>query len=217
MEGLVVLMDLDELVAKYEMDVTGIIHGGAHLAEEAADYNRIFGDDVAVCWIEANPNVKDKIHEALRPYQSQILVMGCLWHTDGQQLTFNITNYDGMSSSVYEFGTHPEFSPDTVFVDKIQVETVTLDTVAFNLSTTSWPVNMLVLDLQGAELAALEGAKELLPRLDYVMSEVNTEEVYTGCSKVWDLDDILLKNGMKRVEAHWVEGQGWGDALWLRH
>jgi FkbM family methyltransferase len=208
------LMDLDELAAKYNLQskVRGIFHGGAHLAEESGDYDRVF-PDVPVWWVEANPSVFVTILGVLAPYPRQRLMHALLYDRDNELVTFNVTNYDGMSSSILEFGTHPEFSPDTVFVDKIEVNTRTIDSI---VKEHKIDANMLVLDIQGAEGLALAGAVDLLPKLDFVMLEVNKEEVYVGCTKVWDLDDVLLANGLTRVETFWVGEQGWGDAAWVR-
>lgn len=209
------LMSLDDLATKYDMrgNVRGILHGGAHLAEEAPDYERVFGSKIPVCWVEANPAVEVKILCVLSSYQNQFLVMGALCELDHATANLNVTNYDGMSSSFFEFGTHPEFSPDTVFEKTIPVATRTIDSI---VQENRLDMNMLMLDIQGAEMVALRGAIELLPKLDYVMLEVNRDEVYVGCAKVWDLDDFLLAYGLKRVETYWVEEQGWGDALWIR-
>jgi hypothetical protein len=46
--------------------------------------------------------------------------------------------------------------------------------------------------------------------------EVNKDEVYIGCTKVDELDEVLREVGMERVETHWVPGQGWGDGFWLK-
>lgn len=207
-------MNLDELAAKYNLqsNVRGIFHGGAHLAEEAPDYDRVF-PNVPVWWVEANSAVLPKIAAALSTYPKQTIFQALLCDTDGEDRIFNVTNYDGMSSSIFRFGTHPEFSPDTVFERQVIERTTTIDTL---IACFGMDVNMLVLDIQGAEGLALAGAKELLPKLDFVMLEVNNAEVYKGCAKVWDLDDTLLAVGLKRAETYWVGEQGWGDACWVR-
>ncbi len=214
MEGNPVLMSLDELAEKYRLSerIRGIVHAGAHLAEEAGDYARIF-PLIPVWWIEANPAVLMPIMSVISQHERQKLIHALLCEEDNVPRTFNVTNYDGMSSSIYQFGTHPQFSPDTVFVRTITCNGRTLDSLVNEYLIGA---NMLVMDIQGAEGVALAGAKNLLPDLDAVMLEVNKDEVYIGCSKVWDLDDILLEHDLKRVETYWVGEQGWGDALYVR-
>jgi FkbM family methyltransferase len=206
------MMDWATLVRKYHLPshVTGVLHCGAHLAEEAPDYEWAFGSGVPVWWVEANGDVFAKIDAALKPYPNQHLLPALLADKNEDQRTFNVTNYDGMSSSLLEFGTHPQFSPDTHWVRHDTMLTTTIDRlVALN----GVKANMLVMDLQGAELLALTGARHFIEGVDYVMSEVNRDEVYVGCAKVDELDGFL--HDFDRVETLWTPN-GWGDALWVR-
>lgn len=199
------------LVYKHALDhrVTGIIHAGARLGEEAADYAEI--ECKNVWWIEGNPAVYERLYEHVTPFGHRA-ISALLSDRSGEAKTFHVTNYDGMSSSVLDFGTHPEFSPDTVFVHDIVRQTSTIDDIVRQAEITD--VNMLVMDLQGYEGPVLRGATELLPKLDFVMSEVNKAEVYKGCTQIGELDSIL--KDFRRVETYWVADQGWGDAFWVR-
>jgi FkbM family methyltransferase len=207
------LMDLDVLASTYGMvgNVTGVLHLGAHLAEEAADYQRVFGPDVPVWWVEANPDVIPTIERIISVYPNQQVIRALVWERIGVWMEFHRTNYDGMSSSIYEFGTHPTFSPDTVMVDTIRQPTITVDDLVVICGVKA---NMLVMDLQGAEGPALRGAEWHLPHVRWVMSEVNCEEVYVGATQIGELDALL--SDFERVETYWVGDQGWGDALWVR-
>ena len=208
------MMDFDALMARYEMRVYGVLHAGAHLAEEAPDYAR-HGID-RVWWVEANPAVLDEIRANLAPFPGHSLISALIWDGDGIEMGFNVTNYSGMSSSVYPFGTHPTFSPDTVFVDRITLTTKTIRTIWLENHVTA---NMLVMDLQGAEGPALRGAGAFLDSVDYVITEVNCEPVYEGCTQVEEIDALLPD--FERVETYWVAPestgpQGWGDSLLVR-
>lgn len=207
------LLDFDEMCAKYDLEeeVLGVLHIGAHLAEEAPFYAK--HNINPVWWVEANPAVREKIMAAIEPYPEQQLLIALVYSQTGLMLPFNVTNYDGMSSSIFEFGTHPQFSPDTVFESELSLKTWTIDNI---VEICDISANFLVMDIQGAELHALQGADVFLDGVEFVMSEVNQEEVYKGCAKVWELDELLGRYGLKRVETNWVPGQGWGDALWVK-
>lgn len=203
-------MSFPALIERYNMAVTGVVHLGAHLAEEAQIYAAAGIRDV--WWVEGNGAVLPKINLELRHYPGQRLIHAVVYETDGAEVDFNITNYDGMSSSILEFGTHPTFSPDTVFVDKVRVRARSVDGLVAEHGITG--ANLLSMDLQGAELSALKGALKFLQNVDYVLSEVNEADVYVGCAKVWELDEMLVD--FDRVETYWVPEQHWGDALWIR-
>lgn len=205
------LMSLLALKQRYDMHVTGVLHVGAHLAEEAATYHELGMTNV--WWVEANEQVLAKIDAVLWNYTDQRLIHALVYSEDGVELEFNVTNYDGMSSSIFEFGTHPEFSPDTVFVDKLTMSTRTIDSLADEYDINA---NFLNMDLQGAELHALQGATDFLFDIDYVMTEVNCEEVYKGCAQVEQLDEFLEAYRFERMDTYWVPDQGWGDAFYVK-
>lgn len=203
------LLDFATIVRDRELIINGVVHVGAHLAEEAPIYKELGINKVV--WFEANPYVLPKLVPIVESY-GQELISACITDVEGDKVQFNVSNYDGMSSSVFEFGTHPTFSPDTIYERTVELATTTLDGWAFRFPG----CNALVMDVQGAELKALEGAQQSLKQFDLVMSEVNQEEVYVGCAKIWELDAMLEGYGFTRVETHWVPNQGWGDALWCR-
>lgn len=205
------LMSLEELVQKHDMKISGVLHLGAHLAEEAPIYDALGVGEV--WWVEANPKTIFPIGMALAPYPNQSVVEALIYSEDDVKLPFNVTNYDGMSSSIFQFGTHPQFSPDTVFVETVMLWTVTVDTLAEDIN---FQANFLNMDLQGAELHALRGAEDTLFDIDYVMTEVNCEEVYKGCARIEELDELLGRWKFERVETYWVPNQGWGDALYIK-
>ena len=203
------MLDLGELVATYDMKINGVLHVGAHLAEEASTYHDLGAGNVT--WVEANPAVMPQINEVLAHYPGQRVIQALVYSEDGAWLDFNVTNFDGMSSSILEFGDHRVLYPDTVFVDKVKLHTSTIDSIADVYGVAA---NFLLMDIQGAELHALKGATRFLQSVDYVMSEVNDAEVYVDCAKVWELDAVLA--GFERVATHWVGDQHWGDGLWVR-
>lgn len=213
------LLSLSDLITKHKMAIKGVLHVGAHLAEEAEEYDKLrLG---SVWWVEACPDLIPKIRRHIVRYPLQRAIQGLVYSVAGEDLGFNVTNHDGMSSSIFEFGTHPEFSPDTKFVDRITLPTTTIDDV---VDAHGVQANLLNMDLQGAELHALLGASNFLRSVDYVYTEVNKAEVYRGCAKINELDEVL--SDFKRVETTWVlttlsrsrgkKDDGWGDALYVR-
>jgi len=204
------LLDLATIVNERNLRIKGILHVGAHLAEEAKQYEALGVDNV--WWIEGNrDNIPAIVNEV---GDSSKVIWALVTDKDDDEVVFHITNYDSMSSSVLEFGTHPTFSPETVFIEHRTMKTITLDTLVEDNRISG--VNFLNMDLQGAELLALKGADNLIPHLDYIYTEVNCKEVYKNCAQVGDLDVFLQKRGFNRVETGWVGNQGWGDALYVR-
>lgn len=206
------LMDLKQLAKSYYMNPTAILHIGAHLAEEAEEYFRL--GDPRVVWVEANPRVIPRIESAIRRYRNQEVICALITDRDGERRTFNVTNYDGMSSSVFEFDKHVIYSPDTVFTERIQLETLTVDSLCERMS---FQPDLLCMDIQGAELLALRGAEYTLPSVKWIYAEVSTDTVYAGGAQMKDIDQFLSAYGfLRRVTDLSMHGGTHGDALYVR-
>lgn len=209
------LIDIDALWRKYPMKVTGVLHVGAHFAEEARDYERHKID--TVYWIEANPDLIPTIETAIKPHRGHRVIEALVYDEDGVELTFNVTNNErGMSSSILPLGSHARVAPQVKYVERKELRTKTIDTLAAEHGIAG--VNWLVADLQGAEMHMLRGAQRFLTGIDYFMSEINVDELYVGCARLWEMDEWLGDRGFLRVETCMAENHvGWGDALWIRH
>ena len=70
------------------------------------------------------------------------------------------------------------------------------------------------MDIQGAELLALNGFKEGLKNINYIYLEVNEVEIYKGCPLIGDIDEFLEDLGFERKETH-ITVQEWGDAFYI--
>lgn len=204
------LLNLDELIATYDMKIKGVLHVGAHLAEEAPIYAAAGVENV--WWVEANPDVVGKVRAAANDPSK--VIQALVLDTARDNVRFNVTNYDGMSSSVYEWGTHTTFSPDTVIDHVIYLSSTTLTRLADVYGIEG--VNLLNIDVEGANLDVLRGADMILPDIDYIYIEVQTENVYDGAPLLGTVDNHLAMFGFQRMETGIVEGQGWGDALYIR-
>jgi FkbM family methyltransferase len=221
------LIQLKDLVKKYQLRPKGVLHMGANYGQEAADY--LQAGIKHVWWVEAIPEVFYKLRSAMEKYSFDTVTCSnlCLSDIDGQEVVFNITNNDGQSSSLLEFGTHATAHPTVKVVDSIKLTTTRFDTYINSLLYTEngdayeIPVvnmgnyDMLNIDLQGAELMALRGMGEYLARFKYVYIEVNEKELYKGCPMVCEIDGYLGRYGFQRVETK-MTGWGWGDAFYTR-
>jgi len=205
------LLNFEQLVVKYNLQIKGIIHCGANECQEKDIYER-FGIK-PVFWIEAIPEVFDKMKVILRSYERNFHLCACLSDTDNQTVDFNISNNGMQSSSMLEMGEHLNIHPGINFERKIRLKTTRLDTIFSTYNLNGYLIN---LDLQGAELMALKGLGEKLSEVSALYMEVNKKETYKGCALVEDVDTYLGKYGFVRVETGGWVGDSWSDALYLR-
>jgi hypothetical protein len=61
----------------------------------------------------------------------------------------------------------------------------------------------------------LKGGIKTLATIDYILTEVNRDELYENCTRIEQLDSFLETLNFQRVETHW-EGGTWGDAFYLK-
>ena len=192
---------------KFFVSPSGVLHVGAHRAEELTAYREEnYG---RIIWVEAQP----QLVAALRKKTSasgDLVLEGAVWGTSGVSKTFHITN-NGQSSSLYDLAEHSDYYPSIVRVGELEVSTVRLD----SLIPDGEKFDFVNLDIQGAELEALTGLGKMLNQVKWVYSEVNRTELYAGIPLVAELDNFLSKAGFVRVCTAWTTA-GWGDALYCR-
>jgi FkbM family methyltransferase len=204
------LIHLHQLVSKYNLNIKGILHIGAHTGEERSVYDYL--DIDPIIWIEADPQLATNLSLRFKEYPNNHVIGACISDKIGVEEFHRTNNY--ASSSILPLGTHEWRYPKIKVVDKFNIECVTIDSL-FDLVPFVGEdrLNFINLDIQGAELKALKGAKENLHRFDYIYTEFNTEEVYKGCALLPELDKYL--SDYKRVETEHT-GKGWGDCFYVK-
>ena len=202
------LISVDELHNLWNVRPTGVVHVGAHLAEESHEYERL--NWLPVIWIEAQPALVEELKKKLDPTTNSV-IEAAVWNKSEIELELHVAS-NSQSTSLLDFGSHETSYPDITFTKSLKVRTKRLDEL---LNDYICP-NFINLDLQGVELQALEGLGKLIEKFDYIFVEVNKIEVYKECTLVGALDTFLDLSGFSRVTTRWVLGRGWGDALYMR-
>lgn len=204
------LIPLQKLVEKYKLNISGVLHVGAHLMEEKEVYDEL-GINLQV-WIEADPETFQKI----LPLQTETckVLNYVISEEVEKEVIFHRTN-NRQSSSILNLKKHKQYHP-TVFTEfEIPLKTETLRHLIEDKKIPFSQINFINLDIQGVELQALKGLGYFLSKIDYIYTEVNTGEVYEGNSLLSDLDLFLEKEGFQRVETFLTPCE-WGDAFYIR-
>ena len=202
------LMPMSELSRDYGVRPKVIAHVGAHNGEEFDQYSRL--EVVEVHWFEANPFQIEFLSNRFANMHSQILVPRAVWDSDNETLKFKVTS-NSLSSSLFDLGTHSVKYPDIVPKEEIDVTTMRLDSYFYD----KLKPDFINLDIQGAELKALKGAKEILNEVSFVYTEVSYEELYLNAPFADEIDSYLKSLGFKKVMSRKLPQDGWGDVLYL--
>lgn len=192
-----------------KIPIRGIIHVGAHHAEEKPIYSDLSVNNIV--WIDANNDyyeiLKNKVGE-------DKIIISAVGNVDGET-TLNVSN-NGQSSSILEMKLHKNHHPGIFYTQKKEVKIRKLKTLFKENDITFDNFNFINLDIQGYELEALKGLEECIEKIDYVYTEINTNYLYENCAILNEIDDYLKKHNFTRVLTeltHWE----WGDAFYVKN
>ncbi len=206
------LIDIHYLVKTFNLKINGILHVGAHECEELSDYNKIGITNDNIYWVEA---LKDKVDLIKNSNKSIKIYQAVIDEIDNKEVVFNITN-NSQCCSILDFGSVETNYPTIKIVNKRVVKTTRLDSLILQNNIPISDINFLNLDIQGVELRAIKSMEKYLCHIDYIYTEVNTEEVYKNCDLLKDIDIYLLSFGFKRTVQNICHKVGWGDVLYIK-
>lgn len=200
------LIPFQKLKTKFpQFQPKGVVHVGAHEGQELSEYHRLGIKDMI--FIEANPKIYQRLLKNCAPYEDVICFNECVSDKE-EEVTFNIANNDGQSSSFLELGTHKQMHPEVSYIGTQTMKTVRLDSLLKGLDK---GFDFLNMDIQGAEGLALVGMGDLLSQFKWLYLEVNKTEVYKGCVQLPELEYYVGKFGFKRKEILFPGNCTWGD------
>lgn len=202
------LIPFREIVTKYGKP-TGIIHIGAHLAEEKNDYLEYNLDNTI--WIEANPYLFETIK--VNGLENEQFFNFAMTDTDNKLIRLNITN-NGQSSSILELEKHKIHHPHIYVSNTVNVFSKRMDTLINENNLDIHKYDFLNIDVQGVELLVLKGFGDYLKKIRYIYTEVNTDYLYKDCALISEIDSYLKEFDFVRVETN-MTNFSWGDALYV--
>lgn len=201
------LLNLENLIKKYNLQIKGVLHIGAHFGEENSVYekigieNRIFFEPLESNFEILKKNISEK-------YQLVKKALG----NENKKITMYVERANqGQSSSILEPHIHLKQYPHITFEDREEVEMIKLDEFEFDIKK----YNFINIDVQGYELEVFKGGKKVLESINYIMCEINRDEVYKNCAKIDDLKNFLSGFGFELVEETW-DGYTWGDGFFIK-
>lgn len=208
------LFNFKNLIQKYNLNINGVIQIGAHYGQEIKDFLK--NDITNIICFEPCPEAfeilkKNSINKAL--------IFNFALGNDNKIVKMYIEkNNKGMSNSILKPILHLNQYPHIIFDSEINVEMKKLDDFIeenndLKISINNY--NFIYLDVQGFELEVFKGCQQTLKNIDYILCEVNRDEVYENCAKVDQIDKYLSQFNFDRVETTW-DGGIWGDALYIK-
>lgn len=112
---------------------------------------------------------------------------------------FDIKRYNNIgASSIFkiDFSNRPEYDPDYKrgeVQNEIKVQSTTLDDFIEKNKIDLLSIDLLCIDLQGAEYLALKGCEQNLKNVKYIIVESSIKSTYIGGSNFFEIEEYLKK------------------------
>lgn len=201
-----------DLFPRYGVVPRGIVHVGANEGQEYEGY--VEAGCRRVVFIEADPDTFARLRERFAGNPDVLCIHRAVSDRAGRASFSRMSG--GMSSSLLPPREHLALYPHITVDERIEVETGTLPAILAEQGVDIADYNILAMDTQGAERLILAGCGSLLSQFDAVATEANYAELYEGCGRLADLDDLLFPHGFERVEEISPHHHSWGDAFYVR-
>lgn len=204
-------------VARPEIRLKTLIHAGAHLGQERHRYEQAGFEHVL--WIEGSPTTFCRLRASFedRPCSGAKIqhcaVCALLTDKEGEERKLRTFSNDGLSNSIFSAtkGLRARKPSLTETGQSETVRTHTLDQLLLEVGMDGLP-DVLVVDVQGAELLVLKGADQTLRRVKAVISEISTIPYYEGGVLYPELASFLAQYGFEPQSAP----RRHGDMLFMR-
>jgi FkbM family methyltransferase len=199
-----------------------VLHVGAHTGEEVPFYfEKGYG---RIYLIEANPDVAASLADrfAADP-RVKVFNLAIADRCDTIPFIIHTTPRGGVESgSILKLKKLGEIVPVFDSSRSIQVQGARLDDF-IETERLEGKIDLLTLDVQGAELMALAGARRALRTIKALICEVNLIETYENCALEKQVDHFMAQSGFTKEFGIYHElYQGahrflaWGECVWLR-
>lgn len=202
-----------ELAALLPSHASTIIDAGAHTGRTAEALDFLYRP--RRLWaIEPNPAHTLKLESRFKGRPQFTVVASCLGEEPGEA-SFKAYEFDSASSL---FSCRPGHLASLGFSERhssLPVRVITLRDPIFDFAET---LDLLKLDCQGAELAALKGAGARIREIRWIYCEVSFEAIYDGAPLFGEVHSFLRAAGFELRHLSNFSGTGhsvqWADALY---
>lgn len=211
-------MLLFNLLKNYNRRLGGVLQVGASYGQELEEM--LENEPSFIILVEPLPEPYEFLTEFAKQYKNTITVQALCLDETGKRIKMNVASNDGMSSSVLAPANHLQLVPQVQFNATFEITSITVDDLLIVLhanipSMEMSKIDTLIIDVQGAELLVLKGARNCLENISQVFCEVSHGGLYAGDTTFAEIQDYLSVFGFKPV---WMQMNrlGRGDALFLR-
>ncbi len=174
----------------------GVLHVGAHRGAERHRYGMLGLD---VLWIEADPRLFTLLSKNIEGYPRQRAINALVADKDGEEVEFNVSSNAGASSSMLPFSGHSKAFPGVTTIGTLALTTRSMDGLVRDHGIDLSLYDVLVLDVQGAELHVLRGMGATLDRFDWLKIEAADFPAYEGGAVLTEIIEFCTSCGFELI------------------
>lgn len=168
-----------------------VVDVGAHVGAFTTGLDQLCGVRRALL-CEANPDKAECLRQKFAGRSFEIFE-GAICDQVGEA-DFHIASFDAISSLLPIMAADPNLAAiDTSRRSTVKVKTATLDSLCVDIGFGS--IDILKIDVQGAELLVLEGASVVLSRTARIWIEASLKPLYEGSALFGDIYRFLTGRG----------------------
>ena len=221
------------LFRKYQIQPRGAIYLGGHKGELLLQF--ILSGFAEIIIVEPLPELfeqlqvkVDLINRLLNCYGhfleekpiSSIEAVQCAVSNQDGSAEFYVTA-DSYLGSLFKPKTktfeEQELVADATVTNRIVVPTRTVDSIIKQSAKRFSDFNFLYINVQGAELKALEGAQETLDHIDYIYLEKNLVSRYENSNSPEEVEHFIVEHNFVKLWEYLDRGWGVKFSLYLKN
>ena len=189
-------------------EINVIVELGSRDGKDAILLRDHFNADLVVSF-ECNPDAIHRCQNRLKDEERIMFVPLAVWHETGEIPFYPVINGNMGASSAFK--ANADYPYEKYEQIEITVDAVRLDEW-WKENLPDLEIDLLCMDLQGAEMSALIGAGDLLDQPRYVITECQFQKLYHDTPVYEDLEKYLQKYNFKGMEVR-AANSWFGDAL----
>ena len=206
-----VIIDKKEIF-KYLPESPVIVDCGAHIGTDTVEFAANYGSTIYA--FEPVKNIFEQLVSNTKEYENVTCFNIALSSRNGVADMYISSGYSHGSSSLLKPKKHLEFHPDVYFKNVEQVKCTKLDTWANENKVKQ--VDMLWLDMQGAEQKMLMESFIILETVSVIHTEVSLFETYEGMGSYKGFKKFLKSRGFEVVLEAIPKGNYGGNVLFVK-
>lgn len=190
---------IENIVISNNINTNIVVHVGANFGQEADTYDHL--DFKKIYWIEGFPEYVKKLKMHVGSRNNHSILEAMISDIDNESVNFTVTSNYG-SSSIYEFtdswkSTFKDIKP--LYSEEIKCRRLdNLFDDSNELLLKKNPINLLVLDIEGAELKALKSLGNYINNIEYALVEVSLRNNFKNGPLISDIDKFMMMHNFFR-------------------